>query len=111
MAKGEKTGGRTAGTPNKVTKEAREKFQWLLDNYTEEDMKKDLKALSPRDRLFFVSDIAEFIVPKLSRQELTGKGGKDLQQTPLLFVPAKSLTDEQLEKYLNNDARTDDESI
>lgn len=49
MAKGKKTGGRTAGTPNKVTKSAREAFalafdglggadaltSWAIDNPTE----------------------------------------------------------------------------
>jgi hypothetical protein len=111
VPKGIKLGGRVAGTPNRVTKEAREKFQWLLDTYTEDDMKKDLKALTPKDRLFFISDIAEFIVPKLSRQELTGKGGKDLNPTPIMFVSANKLTNEQIEKYILEDAGSDDGDI
>ena len=85
MAKGGKTGGRTKGTPNKVTKEARDKFQWLLDSYTPEDMQKDLKKLSPKDRLIFISDIAEFIIPKLSRAELTGKNGGAIEFQEVVF--------------------------
>lgn len=80
-----KTGGRTAGTPNKVTKEAREKFKWLLDMYAPEEMESDFRQLSAKDRLFFVTDLAEFVIPKLSRTELTGEGGNPIKITEVKF--------------------------
>lgn len=70
MPKGIKLGGRKKNTPNKVTATARERFKLLLDSYDETKMQEDLNSLSPKDRLSFISDIAEFVIPKLSRTEI-----------------------------------------
>lgn len=65
-----KVGGRVKGTPNKVTAPIREKFQQLLDEYGIDQMVKDLRALSPKDRMTIISGLAEYIVPKLARTEI-----------------------------------------
>lgn len=47
-----------------------------------------------------------------TRTEITGKDGKPLPiaPTPIVFLSADKLTDEQLEQFMSND-RTDDENI
>jgi hypothetical protein len=75
-----KTGGRVAGTPNKVTKEFRETVKQLLEDNADnvgiwltqvaagtEDTKPD-----PKGALDMLSKLAEFASPKLARTELAG---------------------------------------
>jgi hypothetical protein len=63
--------GRPKGTPNKVTTSIRDKFQQLLDGYSIEQMVKDLQEIeSPKDRMMIISNLSEFLVPKLSRAEV-----------------------------------------
>lgn len=69
-----KMGGKVKGTPNKVTATIRDKFQQLLDGYTIEQMVQDLKAIdNPKDRMMIISNLSEFIVPKLSRSEVSAE--------------------------------------
>lgn len=65
--------GRIAGTPNKVTATARERFKQLMDNYSIEKMQEDVNSLTPKDRLTFIADIAEYVIPKLQRTEISGR--------------------------------------
>jgi hypothetical protein len=88
MAEGRKTGGRQAGTPNKATTQAREaiarfvdanadRLQEWLDQIAEED--------GPRAAFNCFTDLVEYHVPKLARNELTGEGGGPVRvvATPL----------------------------
>lgn len=70
MAKGIKTGGRTAGAVNKTTAEIREYYQNLVSNNLEL-LDNDLKSLEPLQRLKMVIEISKFIVPILKATELT----------------------------------------
>jgi ABC-type transporter Mla subunit MlaD len=70
MAKGIKTGGRTAGAVNKTTTEIREHFQSLVSNNLEQ-LNEDLKSLEPLQRLKTIIEIAKFVVPTLKATELT----------------------------------------
>ena len=45
-----KTGGRKAGTPNKVTQDAREWLTQLVEG-NREQIERDLQSLDPKDRL------------------------------------------------------------
>ena len=76
MAKGKKTGGRQAGTPNKSTQAAREaiaafvdgnadRLQGWLDQIAEEK--------GPQAAFDCFSTLLEYHVPKLARQEITGE--------------------------------------
>lgn len=73
-------GGRPKGTPNKATAEAREAFKKLLDKNTPQ-MQKWLDQVAmedPAKAMDLVLKLAEYVLPKLQRQELTGKDGDDL---------------------------------
>jgi hypothetical protein len=76
MAKGKKTGGRQAGTPNRATQAAREaiaafvdgnadRLQGWLDQIAEEK--------GPQAAFDCFSTLLEYHVPKLARQEITGQ--------------------------------------
>lgn len=83
MAKGYKTGGRTAGTPNKTTREFRETVNALLrdnaDNVgawltkvAEGDADSGIKP-DPYKALDIIGRLAEYATPKLARTELAGE--------------------------------------
>lgn len=94
-----KTGGRTAGTPNKATKEFRDTVTKLLsdnadnvalwlervatgvDAVLDEEGKVATKGVppDPAKALDLLASLAEFAAPKLSRTELTGKDGGPVQ--------------------------------
>lgn len=80
MAKGYKTGGRTAGTPNKATTEFRQTVTALLEkNASNVDLwlqqvasgQGDVKP-DPAKALDLLAKLAEFGAPKLSRAEMVG---------------------------------------
>ena len=80
MAKGYKTGGRVAGTPNKATAEFRQTVTALLEkNAANVDLwlqqvasgSGDVKP-DPAKALDLLAKLAEFGAPKLSRAEVAG---------------------------------------
>ena len=87
MAKGVKTGGRVAGTPNKVTREFRETVQKLLDDNRDNvgvwltqvaNGHGDVKP-APEKALDLLAKLAEFAAPKQSRTEHVGENGGAVQ--------------------------------
>lgn len=68
---GKKTGGRSKGTENKVTKEVREHFASFLHYASPEIQGLWMKLAedNPKDALAAVKDYAEFVLPKLARTE------------------------------------------
>lgn len=67
--KRQKTGGRKKGTPNKDTKELRERISDLIDNNFE-NIQSDIDSLTPEKRLDFLVKLLEYSLPKLNRTEL-----------------------------------------
>ena len=68
MAKGLKTGGREAGTPNKITREKREVLSTILDNeYLV--LSELLEKLSPKDRIDAICKLSKFVVPPPKAKE------------------------------------------
>jgi hypothetical protein len=66
-----KTGGRTAGTPNKVTSEIREKISDILaEHFTPEKVAENLEAMDPKERLLFLTKLLDYAAPKLKSTEL-----------------------------------------
>ena len=87
MARGVKTGGRQAGTPNKATKEFRHTVASLLASNAENvalwlaqvaDGHGDVKA-DPAKALDLLAKLAEFAAPKLGRMELAGDPDNPIQ--------------------------------
>jgi hypothetical protein len=81
MAKGHKTGGRAAGTPNKASAQAREaialfvdgnahRLQEWLDRIAEEDPKRAFELFQ---------SVIEYHVPKLGRTEHVGDANAPIQ--------------------------------
>lgn len=78
-----KTGGRTAGTPNKVTGALKE-FLVSLINQNKQQIEADLRELSPKDRLIILERFLQYVIPK------SGLIG-DFEETPksvIRIVPA-----------------------
>lgn len=78
-----KTGGRKKGTPNKLTRNARQAIGLLLDGqshklpkWLESVRKKD----GPRAALACYTSLLEFHVPKLARTEIQGNLTVSLEQ-------------------------------
>jgi len=72
MAKGIKTGGRTTGTPNKVSKDVREAYQALIESNLE-NMNSWLTEVSkenPAKALELMIRLSDFVLPKLKQIEL-----------------------------------------
>jgi hypothetical protein len=64
MAKGTKTGGRQAGTPNKLTKELRAALKNIL--HQEIELLPDhFNKLEPKDRLELLVKLLPFALPKV----------------------------------------------
>ena len=85
MAKGIKTGGRTAGAVNKNTAEIREHFQNLVSNNLEQ-LNEDLKKLEPLQRLKIIIEMAKFVVPTLKATELTGSETNSFNPIEIRFI-------------------------
>jgi hypothetical protein len=76
--RGQKTGGRKAGSLNKLTQETRELILSLSDKY----LSSDLESLEPRDRAVILTKLLSYILPKPT----TENTGEDFNQEPLVIV-------------------------
>lgn len=83
MAKGEKTGGRSKGTPNKRTAEVLSRVEKILQLIESKYLESDIKALTPSQRMTLYSDMLEYVSPKLSRSEVRG----DLKDRFQCYMP------------------------
>lgn len=63
MAKGFKTGGRQRGTENRVTKDIRLVLKDVVEHELGQ-LSKNLKELSPKDRLDVVTKLLPYVMPK-----------------------------------------------
>ena len=64
MAQGQKTGGRTAGTPNRLTKELRAALKDLLHQELQ-NLPDHLNKLEPKDRLDILIKMLPYALPKI----------------------------------------------
>lgn len=69
MAKGYKTGGREAGTPNLVTADIKQHFEKLLEGNLEA-LQQDIESLEPKDRVKALLAIARFVIPTVKAIEI-----------------------------------------
>ena len=76
---GKKVGGRKKGTPNKITKEAKEWITDLLHDYQSSGLlDSDFASLEPMQRLLVVTKMLPYIAPKLQALSVSNEGEKTL---------------------------------
>ena len=78
-------GGRVAGTPNKVSGTLKEWLTLLIDK-NRKQIEKDLKSLSPKDRLQVVEKLMQYVIPKQAAQQVK--------------LDFDNMTDEQLQRLV-----------
>ena len=64
-----KTGGRKAGTPNKITKDLREKFKLIVEDNLDK-LQNDIEQLEPKDRIKVIIDLSKFVLPTLRATDI-----------------------------------------
>lgn len=77
-----KTGGRKAGTPNKVTGTLKEFIADLIDS-NREQIEKDLKRLAPKDRLYILEKFVQYVIPKTQsmQADINGNAFEELMKS------------------------------
>lgn len=72
MARGKKTGGRSKGTPNRITVPMREAFNTLLENNLDkmQDWLDRVAKDDPAKALEIMHKYSDFFLPKLTRTEI-----------------------------------------
>lgn len=83
VAKSRRKGGRAAGTPNKVTANAREAIARFVDGNADRlaGWLDEIAADSPEKAFRAFMDVVEYHVPKLARVELGNKEGEAFRVT------------------------------
>ncbi len=91
---GKKFGGRTKGTPNKVTNDIREAYKKLLDKNIDNLDKwlNEIAKTSPARAFDIILRLSEFVIPKINRgsMDLTIGKAKEID-----------LTDEEINAEIN----------
>ena len=62
-------GGRPKGAANKITRENKERVEWVLE-LLDETLEDSIKKLKPKDQVDLWMNLQEFIRPKLQRMNL-----------------------------------------
>lgn len=73
VPKGVRIGGRRKGTPNRITKDLRERISTFLEDNWEEAEKTWTEIKDPRDKLRLFIELASFAVPKMQAVSLDAK--------------------------------------
>jgi hypothetical protein len=66
---GKKFGGRQKNTPNKTTKELRDKISSIINNNIDK-VQTDLDKLEPKDRLNILLQLVKYVTPQLKAMEV-----------------------------------------
>lgn len=92
-----KSGGRKAGTPNKITAELRERIKVFLESHFD-IIEKDFMALDPERQIVLFERYLKFVLPQLQSisVDLSIEGMTDMELSMLL---------KKLSKHSPNDKR------
>lgn len=77
----QKTGGKKKGVPNKVTSDIKEAYRLLIESNIP-NLSKWLDRIAeknPERAITILSDLSEYVIPKLARTELTGEDGDEIK--------------------------------
>ncbi len=95
--------GKPKGATNKTTDKVKAAFAMLLENNLEK-LQEDLDKLKPIERINFLKDLSEYIIPKLARVDSTIDATLN---KPFAGVPrfewAKDITEEERERIINGE--------
>ena len=72
-------GGKPKGAINKTAQKVKEAFAQLLEDNLDQ-MYEDLASLKPKERLDFMKDLSEYIMPKLARVQSDIEIGEETRQ-------------------------------
>jgi hypothetical protein len=86
--------GRKVGSQNKTTISIKQNFQKLIEDNLEL-LDSDLKALTPKDRIRAVTELAKFVVPTMKQVEAEVTSVNDLTWLD-------QFSENDLQKLLNN---------
>jgi hypothetical protein len=89
----QKTGGRLAGTPNKITNDLRMKINTIVEKNIDE-IESDLAALDPKDRLQIIEKLLAYCLPKLQSTEM--QFTDDLKDEKNYDADLSALTNDEL---------------
>ena len=89
-------GGRAKGTPNKVSSTVKDWISQLIDD-NRVQIEKDIKKLSPKDRLQMFEKLMQYVVPK----QQSARADIDLSK---LSETQLDLIVDELTKYINDES-------
>lgn len=101
----EKTGGRKAGTPNKVTGTIKEWIASIIDG-NRQKFENDLKRLEPGERVKVISNLLQYVTPKMqsiSPDEMLDAEYKKLEEL------LENAPDDAIEKIVERIKRLENE--
>lgn len=61
-------GGRPKGIGNKSTEKVKKAFTALVEDNLDQ-LRDDINEMEPKDRAYFLKELAEYVLPKLARSE------------------------------------------
>ncbi len=95
MAKGQKTGGRSAGIPNKATQEAREAIAEFINGNAHrlQDWLDRVAIQDPEKAFSLFQSVIEYHVPKLARTTTVGDPDAPLEHKVRVEIIASNHTD------------------
>jgi hypothetical protein len=82
-----KLGGKKKGTENKTTSAIKEAYQKLIENNLDNltDWLKQIAASNPEKAIYILSDLSEYVIPKLARTDITS-GDEPIKQDLTILV-------------------------
>lgn len=87
-----KTGGRAAGVENKTTKDIRKAYQMLIEDNIP-NLKEWLNRIAkknPAQAIMILSELSEYVLPKLSRTDITSDGKPLSAEIPTIVLKVKN---------------------
>lgn len=88
-------GGRPKGVANKITREIRERIEWVLE-LLDDSLEESIEKLKPKERVELWLNLQEYVRPKLQRMNLEmGAGDKTIDKIIFEVVQSHAADDSQ----------------
>lgn len=94
MARGKKTGGRAAGTPNKATADIKSRIAALIDSRFDA-INEALDQLDPKDKVSLYLKFLEYVLPKKREDRIDISGLSDTEIDALLNKALSKMNHEE----------------